>query len=62
MSGRPGLSAAELQELTGLGERFGPASRALLEDGLVTSSRFERGDCWARTARGASALALLRES
>ena len=62
VSGRPGLSAAELASLTGLGDRFSVASQALLEDGLVSPSRFERGDCWSRTARGASALALLREA
>ena len=38
----------------------GPAAaRVLLDDALVTSSRFERTDCWSRTARGASALRLL---
>ena len=61
VSGHPGLTAAELAELTGLGERSAAASRVLLEDGLVASSRFGRGDCWSRTARGASALALLQE-
>ena len=60
VSGRPGLAAAELAALTGLGARFAAAARALVEDGLVTSSRFERTDCWSRTARGAQALAVLR--
>ena len=61
ISGHPGLSAAELAERTGLGERFAAAARPLLADGLVTSSRFARSDCWSRTARGASALGLLRD-
>jgi len=62
VSGHPGLSAEELARLTGLGERCAAAGKALLEDGLVTSTRFARTDCWSRTARGASALALLREA
>ena len=61
VAGHPGLSAAELAERTGLGERFAAAARPLLTDGLVTSSRFARSDCWSRTARGASALGLLRD-
>ena len=61
ISGHPGLSAAELAERTGLGERFAAAARPLLTAGLVTSSRFARSDCWSRTARGASALGLLRD-
>ena len=32
----------------------------LKNGGLVTSSRFERSDCWARTAAGARAVASLR--
>ena len=53
VSGRPGLSAAELRELV---PAFGTAATVLLADGLVTSTRFERADCWTRTARGALAL------
>lgn len=54
VSGHPGLSAAELVEL--VGPAFGPASARLLELELVTSHRFERADCWSRTARGAAVL------
>ncbi len=54
VSGHPGLSAAELTSL--VGPAFAAASASLLERGLVTSRRFERSDCWVRTARGAQAL------
>ena len=60
VSGHPGLSAAELAAL--VGPVFGPASARLLERGLVVSSRFERADCRARTARGAQVLARLRRA
>ena len=58
VSGHPGLSAAELTDLVGPG--FPSASARLLERGLVTSTRFERADCWSRTARGAQVLARTR--
>lgn len=58
ISGHPGLSAAELEELTG--RPTSAPGRELLAAGLVTSARFERTDCWSRTAAGARAVALLR--
>ena len=54
VSGHPGLTAAELAER--LGPAFSAAAPRLLERGLVTSTRFERTDCWTRTARGAAVL------
>jgi hypothetical protein len=53
VSGRPGLSAAELTEL--VGPAFSAAA-SLVERGLVTSRRFDRTDCWVRTALGAAVL------
>lgn len=58
ISGHPGLSAAELAERTGLD--VARPGRQLLDVGLVTSSRFERSDCWARTTSGAQEAARLR--
>jgi len=58
ISGHPGLSAAELRHLTGLD--VAAVGRGLLDAGLVTSSRFARGDCWVRTGSGARAVAALR--
>ncbi len=58
ISGHPGLSAAELAAVTGLDVTC--PGRELLDAGLVTSSRFERSDCWARTASGAQEAARLR--
>ena len=58
VSGHPGLSAAELGELTGVD--VAAAGRELLAAGLVTSTRFSRSDCWVRTSAGAAALATLR--
>ena len=60
VSGHPGLSASELAELSGLGGQFAAASRELLATGLVTSTRFERSDCWSRTPAGAREVAALR--
>ena len=57
IGGHPGRSAAELSELTGLDARA--VGRELLEAGLVTASRFERSDCWSRTAAGATVAATL---
>ena len=54
VSGHPGLTGAELGER--LGAAFATAAPRLLERGLVTSTRFERTDCWTRTARGAAVL------
>ncbi len=59
VSGHPGLSAAELRELTGVD--VADAGPPLVAAGLVTSSRFSRTDCWVRTAAGARAAARLRE-
>ncbi|MCU1693156.1 MAG: hypothetical protein JWM64_2247 [Frankiales bacterium] len=56
VSGRPGLSRAELQEL--VGNAVGAAD-LLLERGLVTSRRFDRTDCWTRTSAGAALLRAL---
>ncbi|MCW2620505.1 MAG: hypothetical protein JWL64_107 [Frankiales bacterium] len=53
VSGHPGLSAAELG---GLVDGFAAVSGTLLDLGLVSSSRFERHDCWSRTTRGAALL------
>ncbi len=53
VAGHPGLSAADL---TALAPGFRDAAPRLLALGLVTSSRFERADCWARTAAGAAVL------
>lgn len=53
VSGRPGLSAVELRELVG---DAADAAGLLLERGLVTSRRFDRTDCWSRTALGAQVL------
>ena len=58
ISGHPGLARAELEELTGLD--VAAAGRQLVDAGLVTSSRFDRPDCWSRTAAGARAAAELR--
>jgi len=58
VSGRPGLSAAELAALTGLD--VAAVGRQLVDAGLVTSSRFTRQDCWTRTARGAEFASTLR--
>ena len=59
VSRHPGLSAAELQELTGLD--VAEVGRVLERSGLVTSTRFTRQDCWTRTAAGARAAAQLQE-
>ncbi len=53
VSGHPGLSRAELAGL--VGDAVGAAD-LLLERGLVTSRRFDRTDCWSRTAEGAALL------
>jgi hypothetical protein len=53
VSGHPGLSAAELEDLV---SGFRGVSTVLLELGLVSSTRFERSDCWSRTTRGAAVL------
>jgi len=58
VSGRPGLSAAEL---TALFPAFEEVVPALLEDDLVSDRRFERTDCWSRTGRGAAAVRALQE-
>lgn len=59
IGGHPGLCAAELAALSGLGPGFAAAGRELLEAGLVTSERFERTDCWSRTARGTQVAATI---
>lgn len=59
VSGHPGCSLTELAALAGL-EDAGPAAASLLADGLVADRRFDRTDCWARTARGAQAVQVLR--
>ncbi len=51
----PGRTAAELAEITGLDVRA--VGAPLVAAGLVTDSRFGRGDVWTRTAEGARALA-----
>ena len=61
VSGHPGRTAAKLAELSGLGDRCAAAAGDLVARGLVTPSRFDRPDCWARTAQGARAVRLLRE-
>lgn len=53
VSGHPGSSRVQLAEL--VGPAVGTAG-LLLERGLVTDRRFERTDCWARTAAGAALL------
>ena len=53
VAGHPGLSAAELADVA---PGFVGAAPRLLELGLVTDRRFERGDCWSRTALGAQVL------
>lgn len=53
VAGHPGLSAAELADLV---PGFAEAAPRLLELGLVTDRRFERADCWSRTALGAQVL------
>ena len=56
----PGREASELRGLTLLDEAaFSAAARQLLEGGLVTSTRFDKPDCWTRTTRGAQAARLL---
>ncbi len=56
----PGRNAAELRDVTRLDpEGFGAASRELLAAGLLTSTRFDKPDCWTRTARGTAAARLL---
>lgn len=53
----PGLTRAELAEPSGLAQpELRAAADELLAKGLVTSTRFERSDCWSRTAAGAAAL------
>lgn len=60
IAGRPGLSLAELQDVTGLPDVRTPAE-ALRQHELVTDRRFERTDCWSRTARGVQALRAFRD-
>ena len=56
----PGREAGELRGLTLLDEpAYAAAARQLTEAGLVTSTRFEKPDCWTRTTRGAQAARLL---
>ena len=59
VSGHPGLSLAEVAEFAGVAAPAA-AARTLLDDGLVVDRRFERGDVWARTARGAQAVRVLK--
>ena len=60
VSGHPGLTAEALTALSGVDAAA--VGRELLAAGLVTSSRFERNDCWSRTAAGAVVVADLRSS
>ena len=56
----PGRPASELRGLTLLDEPdFAVTARILIDTGLVTSTRFEKPDCWTRTTRGAQAARLL---
>ncbi len=55
IAGHPGLSLAELQDVTGLEDVLTPAD-TLRQLDLATDRRFERTDCWSRTSRGAQAL------
>ena len=56
----PGREASELRGLTLLDDAaFAATARQLLEGGLVTSTRFDKPDCWTRTTRGAQAARLL---
>ena len=56
----PGREASELQGLTLLDEAaYGAAARQLTDAGLVTSTRFDKPDCWTRTTRGAQVARLL---
>ena len=56
----PGRAGGELREVTLLDEDgFAAAARHLLDAGLVSSTRFDKPDCWTRTNRGSQAARLL---
>ncbi len=58
VASHPGLSAAELADLTGLDAA--PLAARLEAAGLVTGTRFGRPDVWSRTAAGAERARSLR--
>ncbi len=54
VGGHPGLSAAELTDR--VGPAFAAAGARLRALGLLSAQRFERADCWTRTAEGTQVL------
>ena len=59
----PGRAGGELREVTLLDEDgFAAAARHLLDAGLVSSTRFDKPDCWTRTNRGSQAARLLDQA